>query len=840
MVEDKFIMYGIDDERSKDIADVLGNKTCKKILNYLADIKEASEKDISDALNMPINTVEYNLKKLVKSGLVEKTKNFFWSVKGKKIQMYKLAKKHIIISPKSTRPNIEKLKTILPVVFIAAALLFALLYSINNPENPQDNSSSLESKGDLKQFKSLSELNEFLKASAQNQENNYDSQGDGSISRSSGLFGGTLSKASSESISPPSDSSGYSEDYSKTNVQVEGVDEADIVKNDGKYIYTLSQDKLVIVNAYPVINMKIESEIKIPNSKNLYINKDKLVVFSESYPYQRYDGLERVRCLGCPVYSTSNTIVYIYDIKDRKNPVLERNYTYEGNYIESRMIGDYVYLVSSKRALADDSRPILYWNNGIEKEISLGDIYYFDYPDNDYQFNSVNYINVNKDETGSKVYLMGGSGKIYMSQENLYISYMKRLSYKDYFDKKVKEVYMEILPSEQKEKLNQVILSDDAFYEKQNKVSDIVFRYSNSLSGIEKENFDKTLQDKSKDFDLAMSKENEKTVVHKISVDKDEISYKNSGEVPGIILNQFSMDEFRGNFRIATTTGEVWNGNSMNNLYILDDDMEIIGKLEDLAQGEKIYSVRFMGEKAYIVTFKKVDPLFVIDVKDPSSPKILGYLKIPGYSDYLQPYDEDHIIGIGKEAVDASSEETGSRNLDFAWYQGVKISLFDVSDVSHPIEKAKFNIGDRGTDSPALKDHKAILFDKEKNLLVIPVLVAEIDKSKYENNNCDSSYYCKLTPYTYGENVYQGAYVLNINTENISLRGKITHFNTKDENNYGYKFYDSRYQIQRSLYIGDVLYTISDSRIKANDLRSIEELKSIDINYKEVVPVYTE
>lgn len=127
MENDKFILIGLEDSRSKDVAEVLGNKTCKKILNFLAETKEASEKDIADNLKIPINTAEYNLRKLVKSGLVEKTKNFFWSRKGKKIEMYKLTRKHIIISP-NKKFDINNLKAILPVLFVAFAVIALVLY----------------------------------------------------------------------------------------------------------------------------------------------------------------------------------------------------------------------------------------------------------------------------------------------------------------------------------------------------------------------------------------------------------------------------------------------------------------------------------------------------------------------------------------------------------------------------------------------------------------------------------------------------------------------------------------------------------------------------------------
>ncbi len=220
-----------------------------------------------------------------------------------------------------------------------------------------------------------------------------------------------------------------------------------------------------------------------------------------------------------------------------------------------------------------------------------------------------------------------------------------------------------------------------------------------------------------------------------------------------------------------------------------------------------------MGERCYLVTFRKVDPLFVIDLEDPRNPRVLGQLKITGYSDYLHPYDENHIIGIGKE-TEAADEG------DFAWYQGVKISLFDVSDVENPKEIDKYEIGDRGTDSPILRDHKALLFDKSKNLLVIPVLVAEIDEEKYPG---------EVRPNTHGDYVWQGAYVFDISLdEGLVLKGRITHL--EDDNDLmksGY-YFSSPYSVKRSLYIDNVLYTISDKKIKMNSLENLEEINEVE------------
>jgi uncharacterized secreted protein with C-terminal beta-propeller domain len=319
-----------------------------------------------------------------------------------------------------------------------------------------------------------------------------------------------------------------------------------------------------------------------------------------------------------------------------------------------------------------------------------------------------------------------------------------------------------------------------------------------------------------------ISRETEKTVVQKIGIENGNIEYRGKGEVPGRLLNQFSMDENNGYFRVATTVQGTWNWRtgeqaspSTNNVYILDSSMNTAGKLEDLAPGESIYSARFMGDRCYLVTFKKTDPLFVIDLSDPYNPGVLGKLKIPGYSDYLHPYDENHIIGIGKETVEA--EEWGR---DFAWYQGVKLSLFDVSDVENPKEISKYVIGDRGTDSYALHDHKAFLFSRDKKLLVIPILLAEINEEQYPGGVPDNAY---------GEYVFQGAYVFSLDLESgFQLKGTVTHVEDGSLEKSGWYWY-SPYSVQRSLYIGDSLYTVSQGMVKANSMDGLNELAKVSL-----------
>ena len=278
------------------------------------------------------------------------------------------------------------------------------------------------------------------------------------------------------------------------------------------------------------------------------------------------------------------------------------------------------------------------------------------------------------------------------------------------------------------------------------------------------------------------------------------MQYEATGQVPGTLLNQFSLDLHEGYFRLVTTTE--WN---KHNVYILDQDLEITGRLEDFApRWEHLHSARFMGDRGYIVTFRMTDPLFVVDLSDPTAPKVLGELEITGYSDYLHPYDENHLIGIGKEATSNGR------------FQGVKVSLFDVSDVSNPKEIAKFEIGDRGTDSPVLRDHKALLFNRSRNLLVMPVLLAESVLGS--------------PSWRYGDYVWQGAYVLHVSPEEgIHLEGEITHFADDTEfSEVGYD-HDSPLSVERSLYIGGVLYTISDAKIKMNNLENLDYINAVEL-----------
>jgi len=540
--------------------------------------------------------------------------------------------------------------------------------------------------------------------------------------------------------------------YSTTNVQVEGVDESDIIKNDGKYIYFLRQNQfngggeVIILKAYPTEEAKVLSMINWTQNKfptAIFINEDKLIVF--------LSVLDNVRIMqpeGPQYFSQSKIAIEVYNIQDRENPKLARNITMDGFYLNSRMIGNYVYVVTGFPTyyVKEDIKLPTICVDSKEETIQPTEISYPDTPDTAYSFTTILSFNTQNDlqEPVSKTILTGAASNVYASLENIYLT-LTKYDFQEY----------------QQIKINL-----------------------------------------------------EQTLIYRIHIENGEIKLEAEGSVPGHVLNQFSMDEYKGNFRIATTTGQPWMSRDMgtsqsNHIYILDSALKVVGKIENIAPGEKIYSARFMEDKAYMVTFKKVDPLFIIDVKDPSNPKILGWLKIPGYSDYLHPLDDNHVIGIGKEAVAA---EEG----DFAWYQGVKLSLFDVINVSKPVETSKYIIGERGTDSPVLRDHKALLFDKSRNLMVMPVLVCEIDRKQYPR---------EIPANAYGQPVWQGAYVFSVTVEKgIVFKGKITHYDEGFDNQY-----NGPRSIERALYIGDYLYTISNGMIKINNINSLAQVAAIKL-----------
>ncbi|MBI2634476.1 beta-propeller domain-containing protein [Candidatus Peregrinibacteria bacterium] len=634
--------------------------------------------------------------------------------------------------------------------------------------------------GALINFESCVDLTAYLKENSQ-----PDYEMDYVMMESTGVDGASVpTSAPTAGVAMKSDEPlAISDDFSTTNVQVEGVDEADIVKTDGSYIYVLSGNTVRVVKALPPSRLMEMDKVTFGDADNfsptdMYVDGDRLVVmgtfygaiqpFVEGSAVSVGDGISVGDGVVYPNYSpnyySALTVVYIFDVSDGANAKELRKVTFEGNYSSSRKIGDVVYVVMNNRdnfySIMDEKVPSLetlvplYGEDMVQPVVDgCTDVKVIPgVESNQYLILAAIPVDDPNAEVDKEV-VIGSTGTVYASTENLYVAEHDFASWWGRID-----------------------------------------------SG-------------------------EKTKIHKFELDSDggQVVYIGSGSVPGTILNQFSMDEYKGDFRIATTKGSLWDGTSDNNLYILDEKLQPAGKIEGIAPGEKIYSVRFMGERAYMVTFKKVDPFFVIDVADPNNPRILGKLKIPGYSDYLHPFDKDHIIGVGKDAAAPSEEEAGSRDIDFAWYQGMKLAMFDVTDVENPVELHKVVIGDRGTDSELLHNHKALYFDKERGLMAFPVSLAEVPEDVKNDPNASAS--------TYGDFVYQGAYVYDVSLENgFELRGKITHYDEGEvAAKSGYYWGGGSRDVMRILRIDDFLYTVSRGMVKASDIDDLGELNTVEL-----------
>ncbi|MFA6039110.1 MAG: beta-propeller domain-containing protein [Candidatus Peribacteraceae bacterium] len=562
-------------------------------------------------------------------------------------------------------------------------------------------------------------------------------------------------------------------DYSRTNVQVEGVDEADIVKSDGTYLYIVSRNKVRIVKAVPGNTMKEMGSIFDGDSNfspaELYIDGNRLVVVGSSWSQTDPAVMEkRIGGIIPPYWNPSLAQVRIFNVADKAKPVLERKVSFEGSSVSTRMIGHKLYFVVNqpmrwlpqpltKPTDADvlpsfqDSRT----GDASAPVVRCGEVMILPHVP------SPEYLTVAVIDTASpstevqRETVLGNAQNIYASLQNLYVATTQWVYY---WNSGVED---------------SIKAPDDGNYEKTN-----LYRFAFTADGIE---------------------------------------LKAQGSVPGHILNQFSMDEHENTFRIATTKGELWNEQrpATNNLYVLNQSLETAGKIEDIAPGERIYSVRFMGDRAYMVTFRNTDPLFVISTADPRNPRILGQLKIPGYSDYLHPYDENHLIGFGKD-----TEESKDR-ADFAWYQGMKLAVFDVTDVANPREMHKEIIGDRGTDSPLLSNHKALLFDKERNLLAFPVTVYEISESEKAKND----------PGSYGQPVFQGAYVYDFTLSGgFKLKGTISHFTQDQMQKMGDVWYGLGRDIQRIVRLGSSLLTVSEAVVQSNTLSTLNKEGSVEFS----------
>lgn len=695
---------------------------------------------------------------------------------------------------------------------------------------PEDDEAS-NSAYQIKKFANYEELKEFIKSKDNDRSDYYKGTDTRMLSESSNSLESSRGMDQAASSQTFFSSAESSDDYSRTNIQVEGVDEADVIKTDGKYIYLLSKGELFIIDAVSATESKIVSTISFDTRPiEIYLDGNRLVVisFGENLDFvaeEEYGNMTRR-------YHLDFAYVDIFDISKKEEPKKIKQLSFEGSYISSRVIDGKLYLISNKEDIDEENiLPIVFdEKTKLENDCSLSakcyspDVYYFDDDDSYYYtLTSINSIDIRGqgDIISSQAYLINNENfNIYSSLNNLYLTYSDIMNINSLFMSEAIEYLKPKLDSSTREAIEKIEAENSNDVEKATEESmEIISDYIENLDEEALALIETEIMTAAKDFFIRESSNIEKTVIHKLSLNDGLVSYEKSASVFGQTLNQFSLDEDEnGNLRIATTN-RIMNDfgaddlelpSSYSNLFVLSPSLEIIGAITKLAENEEIYSARFLGKRAYLVTFEVIDPLFVIDLSNPSKPELLGELKVPGYSTYLHPYDENTLIGLGR---DTEVNEYGR-----VTNEGIKLSLFDVKDPTKPRELDTFIAGAAGSDSLALYNHKAFLFSKEKNLLLVPAFLRNLVDEKGQE-------------FSVG-----GAMIFSIDNYKFNLRRIIDHSDNGKSSERDYSCGDVCYDntVQRGLYINDVVYTFSNRYLKANSLKDLQSLSSLTLTTKTI------
>ncbi len=611
----------------------------------------------------------------------------------------------------------------------------------------------------LKAFASADELKQYMAE----QYNAY-SYG-GAMGLPGGVFGCAPTDLQSRggngapTADAPAEGAPLGGDFSTTNLQEAGVDESDVIKSDGTNLYVLSGQKLSVVQAVPADQMRVAGSLTLDlPGKEMYLmaGGQAVVLAAPSWYYGGYGGWAEPAVAADdqsgqseqPWLTDRDTFdVYLVDMSDPAAMQVTRKYSFEGTLVTSRMIDTKLYLVGVTYPNAqpltgnrgpdipvDDLLPRYRAGEGQDETVAplvgYENVYHPVNPDG-WTLVTVTTLDVaNPDTPPAATGVMADYGVIYASPESLYLT------------------------------------STNYYY------------------GYERES----------------------TEVHKFDLTGDSATYAASGTVPGWLLNQFSMGEKDGFLRVASTEGYAgmswgWASTSSagsafsatvpaseNHVVVLeqvDDRLEIAGRIDGIALGEQLYAARFVGDRGFLVTFKNTDPLFTVDLSDPRNPVLVGELKVPGFSEYIHMLDENHLLTIGKDAQEVEQE-------DFAWYLGLKLSIFDVTDFAAPKELHTETIGVRGTDSEALRNHKA--FTYHNGMLAFPIHL-------YEGN---------ATPPAWGYYTFGGLMVYRVSAETgFAYAGRIATINQSSPWSWGSN------EWTRGAFVGQTVYAVSPLAVKA-------------------------
>lgn len=600
----------------------------------------------------------------------------------------------------------------------------------------------------------------------------------------------------------------HASQVSTTNNQIAGVDEADFIKNDTKYIYVANGDKLRIIDAYPATNAHEIASVTVPGTaKKLFVSNGHALVYSSVVPPPKTapgsstgssgpyasgpanSGVARPGSgAGCSSYGYdcqfsgdgTGTVLSIFDITDPSHPQLVRKVESSSSLVAARRIGDTVHTVLSEAPFDGGSFWVSYPANlgATSSDAEVAAAYDKLLADNEAAIAKLTLGDVLPRLADS----LGGAPAKTMFQSNMPdgAAFTTVLS-------------LDMANAAGATKAVTVISRPGAVFSSADALYVAVPHAQDGYGGW---------------FDGHA--EPELTTVHEFALGASALAtdYRGSGIVKGRVLNQFAMDAKDGKLRVATTTGHLPDPNVENTLSVLErqgNTLSVIGTIDHIAPGEDIRSVRFDGDRGYMVTFKKTDPLYVFDLADPRAPKTLGELKIPGFSVYMHLMDASHLLTIGYDAADQGS---------FAWFTGVILQIFDVSNPAAPVLTHKETIGTRGSSSEALADHLAFNYFAPKNVLAIPMTICE-------GGNRTGGYGTDMT--------FSGLMVYDVTTTTgFNLKGKVAHPNTKDASGNTYDsvgcsnwWANATSEVKRSIVMDDYVFSVSASRIKVNALADL-------------------
>jgi uncharacterized secreted protein with C-terminal beta-propeller domain len=611
-------------------------------------------------------------------------------------------------------------------------------------------------------LKVLAELDQALE---------YDSYGDCDwdyYGSDGGYADGSSGADAGGSTSPPPDEE--ADEYSTTNVQELGVDEADFLKNDGKYIYILAGGEFTVVQAWPAPDTRILSSYPIEGDPQLlFVHNDRAVIYSN--------------------LSTGLKIT-VLNITDVLVPVLEREVRFSGSYMSSRRIGNAVYTVIEYPEVLFP--PLQYRPDSLERcgghsELEIKWAFYHLIQENEDVINRSNptdWLPSAQDKKYSPNGLLEEDKDLFTECGNFYAPAI--LNGRGFLT----IASLDILNLDGPVHLSSIVGQQGVVYAS----SDALYVVSPYL-----------YNDQGSWFFPDPDKIGEAITIHKFSLchSPAESYYEASGIVEGRPLNQFSMGEHEGHLRIATTTGRVWNSTTYNSVFVLEQNqslLDVIGRITGIAPTEDIRAVRFVGDRGFVVTFKKTDPLYAIDLSDPRNPRIAGELKIPGFSTYIHMLDHDHLLTIGFDGDDQGP---------FAWFQGVVLQIFDISDMGNPLLTHKEIIGTRGSTSEATGNHLAFNYFPPKDVLALPMVICE-------DSSGDGSYGTLMT--------FNGLLVYNVTlADGFSERGRVSHGDSSGDSYSCSNWWtnpDSR--VKRSIIMDDFVYSISSTLLKVNHLDNLE------------------